>query len=301
MNPVIEIDRLSVRYGRFSAVREVSLNVLRGELYALLGTNGAGKTSTLETIEGHRTADAGSVRVFGDDPRHRRAVRPRTGIMLQNGGFSPELSARESIELFGALSGRKDDASRVLDLVGLGHRAHTQVSQLSGGEQRRLDFATAIWGRPELIILDEPTTGLDVNARDDLWTVVDVLRSEGTTFLLTTHYLEEAQQHADRIGLMHGGRLRSQGTVHDITSTLPARISFALAAGETAPSAAEQTPDGTFVIRTTQLQTTLHALLGWAADHDVELQSLEAGSPHLDDVLRSFAEEEAAGAEEEAR
>ncbi|MFJ4166869.1 ABC transporter ATP-binding protein [Microbacterium sp. NPDC089698] len=300
MNPVIKLDRLSVRYGRFQAVRDVSLNVLQGELYALLGGNGAGKTSTLETIEGHRAADGGSVRVLGEDPRHRRAVRPRTGIMLQNGGFSPELSARESVELFGALSGRKDDASRVLDAVGLGHRARTQVSQLSGGEQRRLDFATAIWGAPELIILDEPTTGLDVNARDDLWSVVDELRSEGTTFMLTTHYLEEAQQHADRIGLMHGGRLRSEGTVHEITSALPARISFTLAAGDPAPSGAEQTLDGAFVIRTTHLQTTLHGLLGWASDNDVELHALEAGSPRLDDVLRSIAEEDT-GREKETR
>ncbi|MDR6867397.1 ABC-2 type transport system ATP-binding protein [Microbacterium resistens] len=298
MHPLIEIDRLSVRYGGFWAVQELSLTVAEGELYALLGTNGAGKTSTLESIEGHRPATDGSVRVFGEDPRQRRTVRPRMGIMLQNGGFSPELSARESVELFGALSGRKDDASRVLDVVGLDHRAQTQVAQLSGGEQRRLDFATAIWGGPELIILDEPTTGLDVNARDDLWSVVDSLRSDGTTFLLTTHYLEEAQQHADRIGLMHGGRLRSEGTVHDITSTLPARISFALAAGATAPSEAEQLPDGSFVIRTTQLQTTLHALLDWASREGVELHALEAGSPRLDDVLRSIAEEENSRQEE---
>lgn len=292
MHPVIEIDRLSVRYGGFWAVRELSLTVAQGELYALLGTNGAGKTSTLESIEGHRPATGGSVRVFGRDPRQRRAVRRRTGIMLQNGGFSPELSALESIELFGSLSGRKDDAARILDVVGLGDRARTAVAQLSGGEQRRLDFATAVWGRPELIILDEPTTGLDVNARDDLWSVVDALRSEGTTFLLTTHYLEEAQQHADRIGLMHGGRLRSEGTVHEITRTLPARISFTLAVGATAPSGAERLPDGGFVIRTAQLQSELHALLEWAADNRVKLQGLEAGSPRLDDMLRSIAKEE---------
>ncbi|MHC9046831.1 ATP-binding cassette domain-containing protein [Microbacterium saperdae] len=292
MHPIIEIDRLSVRYGGFWAVQELSLTIAEGELYALLGTNGAGKTSMLESIEGHRPPTDGSVRVFGKDPRQRRAVRPRTGIMLQNGGFSPELNARESVELFGALSGRKDDAARILPLVGLDHRAQTLVSQLSGGEQRRLDFATAIWGRPELIILDEPTTGLDVNARDDLWSVVDALRSEGTTFLLTTHYLEEAQQHADRIELMHGGRLRSEGTVHEITSTLPGRISFTLAVGAMVPSGAERLPDGSFVIRTAQLQSELHALLEWAADNRVKLQGLEAGSPRLDDVLRSIAKEE---------
>lgn len=297
MHPVIEVDRLSVRYGDFWAVQDLSLTVAQGEMYALLGTNGAGKTSTLESIEGHRPATSGSVRVFGRDPRERRAVRRRTGIMLQNGGFSPELSTRESVELFGSLSGRKDYASRVLGVVGLDERARTAVAQLSGGEQRRLDFATAIWGDPELIILDEPTTGLDVNARDDLWSVVDALRKDGTTFLLTTHYLEEAQQHADRIGLMHAGRMRSEGTVHDITSMLPARISFGLPVGATAPTEAEQTPDGGFVIRTMQLQTTLHSLLGWAAHTGVELRSLEAGSPRLDDVLRSIAESENNGQE----
>lgn len=289
MQPVIEIDRLSVRYGEYVAVHDLSLAVMPGELYALLGTNGAGKTSTLESIEGHRRADHGRVRVFGADPRRRRAVRPRTGIMLQNGGFSPDLTARESARLFGGLSGREDDASRVLDVVGLGHRAQTLVSQLSGGEQRRLDFATAIWGGPELIVLDEPTTGLDVNARDDLWSVVDVLRADGTTFMLTTHYLEEAQQHADRIGLMHGGRLHLEGSVHAITSTLPARISFGLAVGEVVPPGAERLPDGGLSIRTTRLQSDLHALLDWASRNEVELRELEAGSPRLDDVLRSIA------------
>ncbi|KJL26856.1 Daunorubicin/doxorubicin resistance ATP-binding protein DrrA [Microbacterium azadirachtae] len=299
MNPVIELDRLSVRYGGFSAVHDVSLQVLRGELYALLGANGAGKTSTLETIEGHRAADGGSVRVFGEDPRRRRAVRPRTGIMLQNGGFSPELDARESVELFGALSGRKDDAARVLDAVGLGHRARVRVSQLSGGEQRRLDFATAIWGGPELIVLDEPTTGLDVNARDDLWAAVEALRNEGTTFLLTTHYLEEAQQYADRIGLMQKGRLQLEGTVADITGTLPARISFRLAPDAAVPAGAERLPDDSFTVRTTRMQEDLHALLGWAAENDVELQALEAGSPRLDDVLRSIADHQPERDEEE--
>jgi ABC-2 type transport system ATP-binding protein len=299
MNPVIELDRLSVRYGGYLAVRDVSLQVLPGELYALLGTNGAGKTSTLETIEGHRSADGGSVRVFREDPAHRRAVRPRTGIMLQNGGFSPELDVRESLELFGALSGRKDDGQRVLDVVGLGHRARVRVAQLSGGEQRRLDFATAIWGTPELIVLDEPTTGLDVNARDDLWAVVGALRSEGTTFLLTTHYLEEAQEYADRIGVMQHGRLRLEGTVADITSTLPGRISFRLTPGEAAPALAERMPDGGFTIATARMQTDLHALLGWADENAVQLHALEAGSPRLDDVLRSIADDQPDRSEEE--
>jgi ABC-2 type transport system ATP-binding protein len=166
-----------------------------------------------------------------------------------------------------------------------------RVSQLSGGEQRRLDFATAIWGGPELIVLDKPTTGLDVNARDDLWAAVEALRNEGTTFLLTTHYLEEAQQYADRIGLMQKGRLQLEGTVADITGTLPAHISFRLAPDAAVPAGAERMPDDSFTVRTTRMQDDLHALLGWAAKNDVELQALEAGSPRLDDVLRAIADD----------
>lgn len=295
--PLIEIDQLSVRYGEFEAVRDLSLTVMRGELYALLGSNGAGKTSTLETIEGHRTASGGSVRVFGVDPRRRREVRPRTGIMLQSGGFSPELSARESVALFGALSARHDDAERVLDVVGLGARARTRVAQLSGGEQRRLDFAVAVWGGPELIVLDEPTTGLDVSARDEVWRVVERLRAEGTTFLLTTHYLEEAQQHADRIGIMHRGRLHTEGTVADVTGTLPDRIAFELPPGAPPPRGARAGDDGRLVIRTHRLQDDLYALLAWARTGDIELRGLEAGPIRLDDVLRAIAADETDGAE----
>ena len=196
-------------YGDFTAVDDLSFQIERGELYALLGTNGAGKTSTLEIIEGHRPAAAGSVRIFGESPRDRRAVRPRMGIMLQESGFSPDLTVRESVGLIGSLSGRHDDVGRVLDVAGLAGKADTQVSQLSGGEKRRLDFATAVYGGPELLILDEPTTGLDVQSRDALWSAVERLRDDGGTVVLTTHYLEEAQQRADRIGLMHQGTVAS--------------------------------------------------------------------------------------------
>ncbi len=177
--PVIDVDRLTVTYGDFRAVSELSFQVERGEFYALLGTNGAGKTSTLEVVEGHRDPTSGSVRVFGRDPGDRRAVRPRMGIMLQESGFSPDLTVRETVRLVGALSRRADDVDRVLGVVDLTRKAATRVSQLSGGEKRRLDFATAVYGTPELVVLDEPTTGLDIQSRDDLWRAVDRMRDGG--------------------------------------------------------------------------------------------------------------------------
>ena len=288
--PVIDVERLNLPYGDFHAVRDLSFQVRRGELYALLGTNGAGKTSTLETVEGHRVATSGTVRVFGQDPRDRRAVRPRTGIMSQESGFSPDLTVRESVRLIGRLTQRDDRVERVLDLVGLTSKAGTKVAQLSGGEKRRLDFATAVYGDPELIFLDEPTTGLDIQSRDDLWATVDRLRENGATVVLTTHYLEEAQQHADRIGLMHRGTFHREGTVAELTRTLPSVIRFGLPAPAPAlPVQAIRERDGRYLVETFALQKDMYTLLGWAQDNAVELRELEAGPTRLDDVFRAIA------------
>jgi ABC-2 type transport system ATP-binding protein len=288
--PVIAVEKLNLRYGDFHAVRDLSFEVRPGELYALLGTNGAGKTSTLETVEGHRTPTSGSVRVFGHSPRDRAAVRPRMGIMLQESGFSPDLTVAESIRLVGALTRRADDVGRVLDVVGLTGKAGTVVAQLSGGEKRRLDFATAMYGDPELIFLDEPTTGLDIQSRDALWESVDRLRENGTTIVLTTHYLEEAQQRADRIGLMHQGVLHREGTVGELTRTLPSTIRFRSPGGTPAwPLPATTDGDGRVVVETFSLQKDLHLLLGWAQDHAVELADLSAGATRLDDVFRTLS------------
>jgi ABC-2 type transport system ATP-binding protein len=287
--PVIEVDRLGVTYGDFHAVTDLSLQVRPGELYALLGTNGAGKTSTLEVIEGHRAATSGTVRVFGQNPGDRRAVRPRMGIMLQESGFTPDLAVKESVRLIGRLSGRADSVDRVLAIAGLTGKAGTRVSQLSGGEKRRLDFATAVYGTPELIFLDEPTTGLDIQSRDALWAAVDRLREDGCTVVLTTHYLEEAQQRADRIGLMHKGTFHQEGTVSELTRTLPATIRFSLPVAVRAlPLPVSREGDGTLLIETHQLQKDLHTLLGWAQDHGVELLDLAAGPTRLDDVFRAI-------------
>jgi ABC-2 type transport system ATP-binding protein len=287
--PVIDVERLNVTYGDFHAVKDLSFQVRRGELYALLGTNGAGKTSTLETIEGHRAVTSGTVRVFGKSPRDRQDVRPRMGIMLQESGFTPDLTARESVALIGTLSGRTDDVGRVLDVVDLTSKANTKVSQLSGGEKRRLDFATAVYGTPELIFLDEPTTGLDIQSRDALWSTVDRLRENGATIVLTTHYLEEAQQHADRIGLMHGGTFHREGTVAELTRTLPSVIRFFLPTPAPAlPLPATREPDGRYLVETFSLQKDMYTLLHWAEDHAVELGELAAGPTSLDDVFRAI-------------
>ncbi|MGI5429175.1 ABC transporter ATP-binding protein [Streptomyces sp. CA-179760] len=288
--PVIDVERLNLSYGDFHAVKDLSFQVRKGELYALLGTNGAGKTSTLETVEGHRAATSGTVRVFGRSPRDRRAVRPRMGIMLQESGFSPDLTVKESVRIIGTLSRRGDSVERVLDIVDLTHKAGTKVSQLSGGEKRRLDFATAVYGKPELIFLDEPTTGLDIRSRDALWHAVDKLREDGSTIVLTTHYLEEAQARADRIGLMHKGTFHQEGTVAELTRTLPAAVRFSLPATAPAlPLPATRESDGRFLVETFGLQETLYALLDWAHASGLELRELEAGPTRLDDVFRAIA------------
>jgi ABC-2 type transport system ATP-binding protein len=287
--PVIEVERLNVTYGDFHAVKDLSFHVRRGELYALLGTNGAGKTSTLETIEGHRTATSGTVRVFGQRAGDRAAVRPRMGIMLQESGFTPDLTVAESVRLIGTLTQRADQVERVLDIVDLTRKANTKVSQLSGGEKRRLDFATAVYGTPELIFLDEPTTGLDIQSRDHLWSTVDRLRENGATVVLTTHYLEEAQQHADRIGLMHRGTFHREGTVAELTRTLPSVLRFGLPTPAPAlPLQAKRESDGRYLVETFGLQKDMSTLLHWAEDHDLELRDLEAGPTRLDDVFRAI-------------
>ncbi|MCL3859838.1 ABC transporter ATP-binding protein [Actinotalea sp. K2] len=293
-SPVIEVDKLDVTYGSFQAVTDLSFHVERGELYALLGTNGAGKTSALEVIEGHRKASSGTVRVLGKSPTDRRGARPRMGIMLQESGFAPDLTVAESVGLIGRLSGRSDSVRRLLDLADLARRADTRVSQLSGGEKRRLDFATAVYGRPELIVLDEPTTGLDIQSRDALWDTVQQLREDGSTVVLTTHYLEEAQQRADRIGLMHNGSLRHEGTVSELTRSLPASIRFSLPPGVPAPPLRwAALADQSFEIETFQLQRDLKQLLDWADAHAVELNALSAAPTRLDDVFRAIEAEPA--------
>lgn len=209
--------------------------------------------------------------------------------MLQEGGFAPDLTVSESVRLIGALTGRSDTVEQALSVVDLTHKADTLVSQLSGGEKRRLDFATATYGRPELLILDEPTTGLDVQSRDAVWVAVEQLRDDGVTVILTTHYLEEAQQRADRIGLMHRGTLRVEGTVADLTRTFPSLIQFSLPTdAPTPPMGSVPMPDRSYLIETFDLQADLKHLLDWADERAVDLLGLSAAPTRLDDVFRDL-------------
>lgn len=217
------------------------------------------------------------------------------GIMLQESGFAGDLTVLQTVRLLGRLTGRTDAADGVVSAVDLTRKADTKVSQLSGGEKRRLDFATAVYGRPELIFLDEPTTGLDIQTRDALWATVQSLRTSGSTIVLTTHYLEEAQQYADRIGMMHRGTLRQQGTVAELTRDLPATIRFALAPGASPPPLGSALgSDSSYVVHTSELQRDLTELLAWADANAVELRGLSATPTRLDDVFRSLDTQPAA-------
>ncbi|MER6299183.1 ABC transporter ATP-binding protein [Kitasatospora sp. NPDC001539] len=303
---VIEVTGLHRHYGGgttgYHAVRGVDLTVGRGELFALLGTNGAGKTSTLEVVEGLAAPTGGSVRVLGLDPfTERAAVRPRIGIMLQEGGFPGELTAAETGRAWAGMTSGARPVAEVLELVGLGHRAGVRVKQLSGGERRRLDLAVALLGRPEVLFLDEPSTGLDPEARAAVWRLVRDLRAQGTTVLLTTHYLEEAEELADRLAIMHGGRVVTTGTVAEVIAGRPSRVSFELpaptgAAGTALPvlPGAEVAVEGRKVtVQTTTLQDTLTDLLGWARHHGIALGALDARSASLEEAFLAIASEAA--------
>lgn len=292
--PVIEAHGLRCSYGAFEAVRGVDLRVDRGSLYALLGTNGAGKTTTLETLEGHRRPSSGSVRVLGGDPRSA-SVRRRTGIMLQESGFAGDLTVVETLRLWAAVARRSDNCEVLLERVGLHERRDVRVAQLSGGERRRLDLAMAVHGRPELVFLDEPTTGLDPHSRGQIWELVQDLLGSGTTVLLTTHYLEEAGSLADRIGIMHAGRLVVEGTLPEVLATYPARIGFELpprtVLDDLPVVRGRAVVQGRQVhIDTDDVQDDLYALLSWARDNDAPLRRLSASEADLASVFRDVAD-----------
>ncbi|MFI7349171.1 ABC transporter ATP-binding protein [Streptomyces sp. NPDC049936] len=297
---VIEVTDLRRVYGGgFEAVRDFS--VRRGEVFALLGTNGAGKTSTVELLEGLAAPAGGRVRVLGHDPyTERAAVRPRTGVMLQEGGFPSELTVAETARMWaGCVSGARPPAE-VLGLVGLESKTDTRVKQLSGGQRRRLDLALALLGDPEVLFLDEPSTGLDAEGRRDTWELVSALRDQGTTVLLTTHYLEEAENLADRLAIMHEGRIAATGTPAEVTAAQPSRISFELPAGYfvgdlpplDALGVSGHEVEGRMVrLRTHELQRAATGLLVWAGQAGVELRRLDVRSASLEEAFLSIAKE----------
>ncbi|MER7776889.1 ABC transporter ATP-binding protein [Streptomyces sp. NPDC096191] len=299
---VIEVTDLRRVYGGgFEAVRGVDFSVRRGEVFALLGTNGAGKTSTVELLEGLAAPAGGRVRVLGHDPyTERAAVRPRTGVMLQEGGFPSELTVAETARMWaGCVSGARPPAE-VLELVGLETKTDTRVKQLSGGQRRRLDLALALLGDPEVLFLDEPSTGLDAEGRRDTWELVSALRDQGTTVLLTTHYLEEAENLADRLAIMHEGRIAATGTPAEVTAAQPSRISFELPTGyfvgDLPPldgmGIEGHEVEGRMVrLRTRELQRAATGLLVWAGQAGVELRRLDVRSASLEEAFLSIAKE----------
>ncbi|WRZ91992.1 ABC transporter ATP-binding protein [Streptomyces sp. NBC_01007] len=305
---VIEVTDLRRVYGGdgrdFEAVRGVTFSVGRGELFALLGTNGAGKTSTVELIEGLAPPAGGRVRVLGHDPyMDRAAVRPRIGVMLQEGGFPSELTVAETTRMWAACTSGARPPEQALDRVGLAHRSDVRVKQLSGGEKRRLDLALAILGSPEVLFLDEPTTGLDVEGRQSTWELVRELRDAGTTVLLTTHYLEEAEVLADRLAILHEGRIAAIGTPGEVTASQPSHVSFELPdgyfPGDLPPLPelgvrSHETAGRTIRLRTDELQRTATALLVWAERARVELRGLDVRPASLEEAFLRIAREAAA-------
>jgi ABC-2 type transport system ATP-binding protein len=294
----ITVDGLRKRYGDLDAVAGVSFEIAEGEVYALLGHNGAGKSTTVEILEGHRTATSGTVSVLGIDPAHGgRELRDRIGIVLQTSGIEPELSVREAIELYGSVYRRRRPLDELVHLVGLDEKVDARIGTLSGGQKRRVDLALGIVGYPELLFLDEPTTGFDPAARRRSWDMIQQLCSLGTTVLLTTHYLDEAEHLADRVGVLTRGELVAEGTPADLMSATPTTtISFQLP-DAVDPDAllvpADATYDGEVcTIETEHPTRVLAEVMGAATARGHELAGLSVRRPSLEDVFLGLAGED---------
>jgi ABC-2 type transport system ATP-binding protein len=285
----IEVTGLRKRYGDLEAVRGVDLHVDTGEVFALLGPNGAGKTTIAEILEGFRDRTDGLVRVLGHDPAdHDRDLKARTGIVLQSTGVDPFLTVRETVELYGGYYEQPRPTGEVIAVVGLKEKADTRVNKLSGGQQRRLDVAVALAGDPELLFLDEPTTGFDPNARHHAWEVVKNLTGLGKTVFLTTHFMDEAQYLADRVAIIAKGEIVVEGPPDTLAGrdAMQTRIRFRLPAGVQGLPDLGQVPhgDGSFQIRADDPARALHELTGWALDAGVRFETLDVTRPSLEDV-----------------
>jgi ABC-2 type transport system ATP-binding protein len=295
----IRIEGLQKSYAGLAAVKGVSFEIAEGEVYALLGHNGAGKSTIVEILEGHRVRDAGDVSVLGTDPgRGGRQFRDRIGIVLQSSGVETELTVREAIALYGSAYRRRRPASELIPLVGLDDKADARIDTLSGGQRRRLDLALGIVGYPEVLFLDEPTTGFDAAARRKSWELIEELCRLGTTVLLTTHYLDEAERLADRVGVLSQGVLVAEGTPAELTA----------GRGDTVVSFTVDPPDGDLstamsavlpgsaVVHGARVQFTsadptvdVHAVTAWAIEHGVRLDALTVTRPTLEDVFLGLA------------
>jgi ABC-2 type transport system ATP-binding protein len=298
--PVISVRGLHKSYDDFEAVRGIDLEVARGEVFAFLGPNGAGKTTTVEILEGYRERSAGEVRVLGIDPQQAdRDWRSRVGFVLQESRLVPELTPREAVEQYAGYYASPRGVDETVRLVGLAEKADTRTARLSGGQQRRLDVALALIGDPELLFLDEPTTGFDPSARRQAWDVIADLSRLGKTVFLTTHYMDEAQALADRVAIISAGRIVASGHPEDLGGDRDQRteISFRLPSGV----AAAELPDSVRTLARIDAAAVslsaddpvpvLRELTVWASDRHVGLPDLQVRRPTLEDVYLELTEQ----------
>ena len=302
----VSVEHLSKRYGDVEAVTDVAFDVSEGEVFALLGANGAGKTTTIEILEGFRTRDQGRVDVLGYDPANpatSRQLRERIGVVLQELAVEPFLSVRQALTRNAGYYPRSRPVDEVLELVGLEAKANERVKTLSGGQQRRLDLGLGIVGNPELLVLDEPTTGFDPSARRGAWELVRSLTGEGTTVILTTHYMDEAEALADRVAVINAGRIIAEGTPESLggRDVGEATIRFRLPPGTAVtdlPVAAAVSDIGAVEIRSDKTTEVLATLTTWALQEKVELIGLTVERRTLEDVylqLTGYETDTAAG------
>jgi ABC-2 type transport system ATP-binding protein len=289
----VNVHGLQKSYSGVQAVRGIDLAIRPGEVFALLGPNGAGKTTTVEILEGYRTCDRGEISVLGIDPgRHRARLKSRIGIVLQSTGIDRYLTVRETIAMYATFYPRPRPVDEVIHLVGLEDKRNARVLKLSGGQQRRLDVGIALIGNPELLFLDEPTTGFDPSARREAWEVIKNLATLGMTVLLTTHYMDEAQFLADRVAVIAAGRIVAEGTPATLgdRQLAKARIRYRPPVGATPPAglSAPSGPDGYTEITPDDLVPALHQLTGWAIDHRARLDGLQVMRPSLEDIYLSL-------------
>ncbi len=288
MEPAVRVRGLRKTYGATEAVRGIDLEVQRGEVFALLGPNGAGKTTTVEILEGHRQRTAGDVVVLGHDPgRNPRALKARVGIVLQQTGVDEYLTVREAVGMVAGYYPAPRSVDEVLELTGLAEQGDRRVRKLSGGQRRRVDLAVALAGDPELLFLDEPTTGFDPGARRQAWETIRGLAALGKTILLTTHFMDEAQALSDRLAIIANGRIVASGTADDLIGAARAgsRIRFRLAEGIELPGGFAARRDGRALeIETDQPTRALHELTEWALSAETELLDLEVMRRSLEDV-----------------
>ena len=286
----IHTQGLRKSYGDIEAVRGVDLAIGHGEVYTLLGPNGAGKTTTVEILEGHRTRDGGEISVLGHDPARRDpALLRRIGIVLQTTGVEPYLNVAEAIEQYRGYYPHPRPLDEIIEIVGLTEQRDQRIRKLSGGQQRRLDVAIALAGNPELLFLDEPTTGFDPAARRQAWDMVRNLRSSGATVLLTTHYMDEAEHLADRVGVIVGGRMVAEGTPEDLMAqSAAAVVSFRLPPEQArlldGIESMHDAGDGRFEVQTESPTALLHDLTGRALAAGAELAELRVERATLEDV-----------------